>query len=296
MTIRTVLAALSLSLALAGAARAGDGDGAPPPDPGFEEDLVAFPEAEGDIGLDFSLRAWARIWGPTLRGRMEHEVAGSGRDVSFAKDLGIDTEEPAGWFGLDLTLSPRVTLRAEMVLDHVEGRDPLHDEVAFKGATLLEGTDVDTRIELYAGNVAFEFDVFERKRIRLAIPVGVHYLSARMRLRETVSRRKVDHTEDGFIPFAGFVVEANPWRGLLLGGGIRLGFVNLKDRDERGSRDHSTYVDVWGGVGWRFGDAIAIEVGWRVMRTDIDFEGTGVDDRVAEVALSGPWAGLSLAF
>jgi opacity protein-like surface antigen len=135
----------------------------------------------------------------------------------------------------------------------------------------------DTRWRLLGGAKWFKYDTeVKLGEIKLTGPGGVELPS--------VKGRKVDHSEDWWLPYLGVAVRtqlSDTWR--------------LRARGDYGRRDSdNTSWMLEALFDWRFNDWGALEMGYRYM--EIDYDSGGSDPYIYDVEMKGPVIGLIVRF
>ena len=206
------------------------------------------------------------------------ELGLGGRDEAFSPRADL------GWSGAHLSLS--------VLASSFEGSGTTAGEITIGGTTIAADRDVESALDLSAYSGVVTWDLAPPKLVEAGLGFGVTVVDFDFALRDTGTGERVSSDELLPVPLIAARVGVHPGR---FGLTAALGYLELSydDTDARViDLDLAGEMRLFGGDHRLSGRLV---VGYRLFDVEADYEDDGSEVH-ADVAIDGPYVGLSFAF
>jgi hypothetical protein len=218
---------------------------------------------------------------PRLDSTVKVEQSGLGTDVDLVDDLGFDETEPY-WEGrLQIKFAQRHKFNFAYLPFKEDADKVITTTIEFAGQTYPVGTRVESKVDLKALKVGYEYDFLSGESGFLGAMLDVLLADASVELKAPALGIEEKEEFTGPIPLLGLVGRVYPVQWVNVTG--RVSGVSL------GSYGYA--VDAEGSVNVNPVKYLGISAGYRYLRTKADYNDDSLD-----LTLAGPFIALNLRF
>ena len=106
---------------------------------------------------------------------------GSGGDISFEDDLGMDNTSASAWIGLNWRFQPRHQLQVEWFQLNRSGDTSASRDLPLIGDTTVSvGAALSSKMDLNLGRITYGYSIVRDKTVDLSILAGVHIATTKV--------------------------------------------------------------------------------------------------------------------
>jgi hypothetical protein len=229
----------------------------------------------------------AGAWFPSLDGELRSSASGLTGDLISDSDIGIEDPDVVLQGGITFRLLQRHTIRIHGFGFSLDGDTTTSRTFNFDGRTYPVSTRVTSEADAAFFGADYGFDLVHTEALALGLTLGARFLTVEASIQAPLLGLEGKGELQSALPAVGLNVILHPFppvpflKSLALVARLAGGTIG----------DGGSFIDVDGGLEWLPIPVLAIRIGYRY------FHGQGEDGgQEAEIDLSGPYAGLTLAF
>lgn len=194
--------------------------------------------------------------------------AGSGTDIDFENDLGLDSSTTVGRFGGYVWFKPRHRFDFSVFDLSRSASRRINETVMFGDETFVIDTVVSTDFDLQIFKTDYTFAALSRERGYLGVTGGLYTMSTKISLSEATLARTEAEDLTAPLPVVGLRGEYEIADNITLGGAVQLFRVDVGDASGR-------LTDVYVGVDYRLGRRFGLGIAYNDVTMNITAEEIG---------------------